>query len=226
MPDAEGEWTFTTRSNRPELNGKIGPLRLRRAVDGQSWPGHGAQDLALRLCGRHAVSAVRHHLLRLDASGRRARRADARHAEAIAVQQDAHVRVPEVVRVQSQRTSRLCVRARCRRRRTTTRASIRSSSGVSKSASRNCSSSGIEADLILFHPYDRWGYSNMGAENDDRYLRYVVARLVGLSQRLVVDGQRMGLREDQDAARLGPLLPHRAGERPVPAPALDPSTAG
>ncbi|MDI7275962.1 MAG: DUF5060 domain-containing protein [Anaerolineae bacterium] len=36
---------------------------------------------------------------------------------------------------------------------------------------------GIEADLILFHPYDRWGYSDMGAEADDRYLRYVVARL-------------------------------------------------
>jgi hypothetical protein len=36
---------------------------------------------------------------------------------------------------------------------------------------------GIEADLILFHPYDRWGYSTMDAETDDRYLRYVVARL-------------------------------------------------
>jgi hypothetical protein len=36
---------------------------------------------------------------------------------------------------------------------------------------------GIEADLILFHPYDRWGFANMGAANDDRYLRYVVARL-------------------------------------------------
>lgn len=36
---------------------------------------------------------------------------------------------------------------------------------------------GIEADLILFHPYDRWGFSDMGQENDDRYLRYVVARL-------------------------------------------------
>jgi len=34
----------------------------------------------------------------------------------------------------------------------------------------------IEADLILFHPYDRWGYSNMAAEIDERYLRYVVAR--------------------------------------------------
>lgn len=36
---------------------------------------------------------------------------------------------------------------------------------------------GIEADLILFHPYDRWGYSTMPAEADDRYLRYVLARL-------------------------------------------------
>jgi hypothetical protein len=35
---------------------------------------------------------------------------------------------------------------------------------------------GIEADLILFHPYDRWGYSKMSREADDRYLRYVVAR--------------------------------------------------
>jgi hypothetical protein len=38
---------------------------------------------------------------------------------------------------------------------------------------------GIEADLILFHPYDRghWGFDRMAAADDDRYLRYVVARL-------------------------------------------------
>ncbi len=38
---------------------------------------------------------------------------------------------------------------------------------------------GIEADLILFHPYDkgRWGFDRMDAASDDRYLRYVVARL-------------------------------------------------
>ena len=36
---------------------------------------------------------------------------------------------------------------------------------------------GIEADLILFHPYDRWGYSTMDEATDERYLRYVVARL-------------------------------------------------
>lgn len=36
---------------------------------------------------------------------------------------------------------------------------------------------GIEADVIIFHPYDRWGYCTMTAEQDFRYLRYLVARL-------------------------------------------------
>ena len=36
---------------------------------------------------------------------------------------------------------------------------------------------GIEADLILFHPYDRWGFSKMSRDQDDRYLGYIVARL-------------------------------------------------
>jgi hypothetical protein len=38
---------------------------------------------------------------------------------------------------------------------------------------------GIEADVILFHPYDEghWGFDRMPAEADDRYLRYVVSRL-------------------------------------------------
>ena len=36
---------------------------------------------------------------------------------------------------------------------------------------------GIEADLILFHPYDHWGFSTMDPKSDDRYLRYIVARL-------------------------------------------------
>lgn len=35
---------------------------------------------------------------------------------------------------------------------------------------------GIECDLILFHPYDRWGFSCMPPEADARYIRYVAAR--------------------------------------------------
>ena len=36
---------------------------------------------------------------------------------------------------------------------------------------------GIEADLIVFHPYDRWGFKSMSRAEDDRYLHYLVARL-------------------------------------------------
>lgn len=37
----------------------------------------------------------------------------------------------------------------------------------------------IEADLIIFHPYDkgRWGFDSMGFDNDVRYIKYLVARL-------------------------------------------------
>ena len=35
---------------------------------------------------------------------------------------------------------------------------------------------GIEADLIVMHPYDRWGFSCMTREQDDLYWKYVLAR--------------------------------------------------
>ncbi|KQQ06395.1 alpha-L-rhamnosidase [Rathayibacter sp. Leaf185] len=40
---------------------------------------------------------------------------------------------------------------------------------------------GIEADLILFHAYDRWGFSTMDPVADDRYVRYAVARLASFA---------------------------------------------
>jgi Domain of unknown function (DUF5605)/Domain of unknown function (DUF5060)/Protein of unknown function (DUF4038) len=36
---------------------------------------------------------------------------------------------------------------------------------------------GVEADVILFHAYDRWGFSRMPAWADELYLRYLVRRL-------------------------------------------------
>jgi hypothetical protein len=40
---------------------------------------------------------------------------------------------------------------------------------------------GVQADLILFHPYDRWGFANLGPAVDDRVVRYVVRRLAGFA---------------------------------------------
>ncbi len=38
---------------------------------------------------------------------------------------------------------------------------------------------GIEADIILFHPYDkgRWGFDNMPMEINLKYIEYITARL-------------------------------------------------
>ena len=35
---------------------------------------------------------------------------------------------------------------------------------------------GIEADIIVMHPYDRWGFSEMDAKADDLYWNYIIAR--------------------------------------------------
>lgn len=35
---------------------------------------------------------------------------------------------------------------------------------------------GIEADLIVFHPYDRWGFSSLNRETEDMYIQYIIAR--------------------------------------------------
>ncbi len=35
---------------------------------------------------------------------------------------------------------------------------------------------GIEADIIVMHPYDRWGFSRMRPEEDDLYWKYVLSR--------------------------------------------------
>ncbi|NQX12150.1 DUF5060 domain-containing protein [Microbacteriaceae bacterium VKM Ac-2855] len=45
---------------------------------------------------------------------------------------------------------------------------------------RDLDALGIEADVILFHPYDRWGFADLGQAVDERYLRYVVRRLASL----------------------------------------------
>ena len=36
---------------------------------------------------------------------------------------------------------------------------------------------GVEADLILFHAYDHWGFANMDQTRNHRYLKYLTARL-------------------------------------------------
>ncbi|MBT8226092.1 MAG: DUF5060 domain-containing protein [Dactylosporangium sp.] len=68
---------------------------------------------------------------------------------------------------------------------------------------------GIEADVILFHPYDRWGYAAMGAAADDRYIRYVVARLAAFPNvwwSMANEYDLVTAKSDEDWNRLAELV--------------------
>jgi hypothetical protein len=72
---------------------------------------------------------------------------------------------------------------------------------------------GIEADIILFHPYDEghWGFDRMPAEVDDRYLHYVVARLSAYRNvwwSLANEWDFMRRKKESDFVRFGEIVSH------------------
>jgi hypothetical protein len=72
---------------------------------------------------------------------------------------------------------------------------------------------GIEADIILFHPYDEghWGFDRMPAEADDRYLHYVVARLAAYRNvwwSLANEYDFMKEKKESDFVRFGEIVSH------------------
>ncbi len=72
---------------------------------------------------------------------------------------------------------------------------------------------GIEADIILFHPYDEghWGFDRMSSEVDDRYLRYVIARLSAYRNvwwSLSNEWDFMKEKTETDFVRFGEIVSH------------------
>jgi hypothetical protein len=70
---------------------------------------------------------------------------------------------------------------------------------------------GIEADIILLHPYDdgAWGFDRMTAVEDDRYLKYVVARLAAYRNvwwSLANEYDFMKFKTEDDWERIGQLV--------------------
>ena len=70
---------------------------------------------------------------------------------------------------------------------------------------------GIEADVILFHPYDEghWGFDRMPADVDDRYLHYVVARLAAYRNvwwSLANEWDFMKQKKESDFVRFGEIV--------------------
>ena len=77
-------------------------------------------------------------------------------------------------------------------------------------------------DCILFHAYDRWGFSEMKPSADDRYLRYVVARLAAFRNvwwSLANEYDLMCAKKTEDWERFAGIINFHD---PVPPLALDP----
>ena len=68
---------------------------------------------------------------------------------------------------------------------------------------------GIEADLIVMHPYDRWGFSAMNKEQDDHYWKYVIARFSSYRNvwwSLANEFDLMKSKTEEDWERYGAML--------------------
>ena len=68
---------------------------------------------------------------------------------------------------------------------------------------------GIQADVILFHPYDSWGYCEMGKEMNERYVRYMIARISAYRNvwwSLANEWDVPKIKETIDWERIGTLL--------------------
>jgi hypothetical protein len=70
---------------------------------------------------------------------------------------------------------------------------------------------GVEADVILFHPYDRWGFSQMPAWADQLYTTYVVRRLGafrGIWWSLANEYDFMKAKTEDDWERIAAVIQH------------------
>lgn len=176
MPDTPGEWTYTTSSNAPALSGKTGAFTCIAALPGAH--------------GQVGVSNTQHFSY-----------ADGTPFFPFGTTCYAWVNQTDAIQQETLRTLssapfnkiRMCVFPKSYEYNHNEPALYpfeRNAEGKSDFTRLNpayfahiedCIAElrkmNIEADLILFHPYDRWGYATMPAEDDDRYLRYVLARM-------------------------------------------------
>jgi len=72
---------------------------------------------------------------------------------------------------------------------------------------RDLQALGIEADVILLHPYDKWGFSTMDQRHDEAYLKYVVARFAAFRNVWWTLANEFDVfRQPKDWRRLGELV--------------------
>ena len=190
LPDTPGEWTYETTSNSPALDGQQGSFAVGPALPGH----HGPVRVANRHHFRHADGTrfipigTTAYVWNLQGA--------ALEEETLATLREApftKIRMcvfPKHYRY-NENEPELYPFPLLQQGRSNWDGSFRGDFGWEFDFSRfepayfrhlerriaDLAAIGVEADLIIFHPYDRWGFSRMRPEEDDRYLRYLVARL-------------------------------------------------
>ena len=176
MPDTEGEWTYTTSSNAPQLDGKAGRFACVAALPTAHGP--------VRVRNQHHFAY---------ADGTPYFPFGTTCYAWVHQSEELQRQTLETLRTAPFNKIRMCVFPKSYEYNHNEPGLYpfdRNAEGVSDFSRPNPAffshleeriadlrALGIEADLILFHPYDRWGYATMPAEADDRYLRYVLARM-------------------------------------------------
>jgi hypothetical protein len=178
MPDVQGEWTYTTKSNRPELDGKTGKLTVGKPASGNHGP------VRVRNTYHFAYADGTPHFSVGTTCYAWAHQGDKLEEQTLAT-----------LRNSPFNKIRMCVFPKwyAYNRTEPPRYPFVGTAPNKWDFERfnpeffrhfetrvaQLRDLGIEADVILFHPYDggHWGFDRMPAAADDRYLRYVVARL-------------------------------------------------
>ncbi len=147
------------------------------AIDRQSRPGPRAQQIPLRLCGRDAHSC---HSVRPAMPGRisrlRCKSKLSRRWKKLVSTRSGWAYFPKDYPYNVNEPLHPCFERGADGKEDFDRPNPAMFQHFDKQVAALCGL-GIEADIIVFHPYDRWGYADMSAEQDFRYVEYLAARL-------------------------------------------------
>jgi hypothetical protein len=176
QPPATGEWSFRTASNVPGLDGLQGTLTVGPATAGN----HGPVGVVERFHFAHA-DGTRHLPLGTTAYAwtHQSDELQERTLRTLAGASFTKVRMCVFPKSYLYNSNEPALHAYEQRADGTWDLS-RFNIGFFRHLERrilDLQALGIEADLILFHAYDRWGYSRMPAWADDMYLTYLSRRL-------------------------------------------------
>jgi len=176
MPDAAGEWTYLTKSNRRELDGKKGQFTCTKARGGNHGPVrvHNTFQLAYADGTEHFSVGTTCYAW--------AHQGDKMETQTLGTLKDAPFNkmrmcvFPKAYSYNNNEPDYYAYEGKPKKDWDFKRFKPAFWHHFEKRVGQ-LRDMGIEADIIIFHPYDRWGFKSMGHENNLFYLRYLVARL-------------------------------------------------